>query len=104
MDADEEGSDREGEATAADGDAVSGMDEAVLYTVVRSAVEDAILGAVGSILLAGLALALAWAGVVVALGSSSVTSATLGAILVAVGGYVAARTLELVPPIGEWGE
>lgn len=105
MDGDPNGTSAQAEQTAAaDGGTVAGMGEAELYTVVREAVEDAILSAAGSILLAGLALSFAWAGVTVVLGSSGVTGATGGTVLVVAGVFLAARVLNLVPPISEWGE
>lgn len=81
-----------------------GMDEELLYAVVREAVEDAVVGVVVRIALAGVVLALAWPLVVVAFESGGVASATGGTILAVVVVFLVVRVLGLVPPFSEWGE
>ena len=81
------------------------LDEGALYVVIRKAVEDAILGAIGTLLLVGLALVLVWVGAAMAISSgtrSGVLPAVVGVAIVLVGLYVAAATLEVIPPIREW--
>lgn len=106
-------SDRSGEGTAdsgpvTDGGATAGMDEAVLYTVVRKAVEDAILGVIGTVLLVGIAFVIAYVGLLGVLASAGstgggLTGVAVGVVLIAIGLYLAGATLELIPPIREWG-
>ncbi|MCU4800341.1 hypothetical protein OB920_08150 [Halobacteria archaeon HArc-gm2] len=91
-----------------DGGAAAGIDEAALYTVVRKAVEDAILGVIGTVLLVGVAFVIAYVGLLGVLASAGSTGAGLagvavGVALIAIGLYLAAATLELIPPIREWG-
>ena len=81
------------------------LDEGALYVVVRKAVEDAILGVIGTLLLVGLALVLVWVGVAMALSSdptAGVVPLVAGVAIALVGLYVAAATLEVIPPIREW--
>ncbi|SFR90368.1 hypothetical protein SAMN05216559_0784 [Halomicrobium zhouii] len=92
----------------ADGGAAAEIDEAVLYTVVRKAVEDAILGVIGTVLLVGVAFVIAYVGLLGVVASAGSTGAGLAGVavsvaLIAVGLYLAAATLELIPPIREWG-
>lgn len=90
------------DAGRADASAPAGIDDATLYVIVRKAVEDAILGAVGTLLLVGVSFVLVWVGVTVALETGSPVTAALGTVGALVGLYVAAATLELVPSIREW--
>ena len=81
------------------------VDEGALYVVVRKAVEDAVLGVIGTLLLVGLALVLIWIGGAMALGSGREMGPVpilLGTAIALVGLYVAAATLEVIPPIREW--
>lgn len=80
------------------------IDEGALYLVVRTAVEDAVLGVVGTLLLVGVALVLVWVGgaIVVSGGLGQPLATLLGLAIAAVGLYFAAATLELIPPIREW--
>ena len=80
------------------------IDEGALYVVVRRAVEDAVLGVVGTLLLVGVALVLVWVGGAMAVNAGGrqpvATVAGLGIALV--GLYIAAASLEVIPPIREW--
>jgi hypothetical protein len=79
-----------------------GFDEAALHAVVRDAVEDAILGVIGTVLLVGVAAVLVVAGVQIATLTPSPAGAVVG-VAVAVGGlYLAAATLGVVPPVRDW--
>ena len=80
----------------------AGFDEAALYGVVRKAVEDAILGVIGTLLLLGVAVVILWTGVAVAVQSTGPVGAALGAAAVLFGLYLAAATLEVIPPAREW--
>lgn len=96
------GSNEEDGQRVVDGGTVTTMDEGVLYTVVRKAVEDAILGVIGMLLLVGIAFVLVSMGGGLLLESAGVGSATFGAILLVSGLYLAAATLGIIPPIREW--
>lgn len=78
-----------------------GFDEAALYTVVRDAVKDALLDVIGTVLLVGISFVLVVAGVQSML-SSSLATVALGTGITAIGGYIAAATLEIIPPIRNW--
>lgn len=79
-----------------------GFDEAALYAVVRKAVEDAILGAIGTLLLVGVSFLIVWVGVTVVVSTQNLPGAALGVLAILVGGYLAAATLEVIPPAREW--
>jgi hypothetical protein len=79
-----------------------GFDEAALYTVVRDAVKDALLDVIGTVLLLGIAFVLVVAGAQAVFSSLSLEAAALGIGVTAAGVYLAATTLEVVPPLGEW--
>ncbi|NHN58182.1 MULTISPECIES: hypothetical protein [Halorussus] len=83
-------------------DGGAGFDEAALYGVVRKAVEDAILGVIGTLLLLGVAAVVLWTGVAVAMQSTGPTGTALGGAAVLFGLYLAAATLEIIPPAREW--
>lgn len=81
------------------------LDEGALYVVVRNAVEDALLGVIGTLLLVGVALVLVWVGGAIALGSSGRTGVlplVLGGAVALVGLYLAAATLRVIPPVRQW--
>lgn len=81
-----------------------GFDEAVLYRVVRDAVEDAILGAVGTIMLTGVGLVVVWIGLgfAAAAGSANLLWAAVGILVALFGLYLAAASLRVVPPASTW--
>lgn len=79
-----------------------GVDEVVLYGVVRKAVEDAILSVIGTLLLLGVAFVLVLVGFSTAARLETAMGVGLGAVAVLLGAYLAASTLELIPPIREW--
>ncbi|UPV73427.1 hypothetical protein M0R89_12845 [Halorussus limi] len=94
---------RDPEETAEpDGGEEIGFDEAALHGVVRDAVEDAILGVIGTVLLTGVALVVTWTGIMLATQSVSVAGTGLGIVVTAFGLYVGAATLGVVPPAREW--
>ena len=83
----------------------TGFDEQALYRVVRSAVEDAILGVLGTLLLLGIAAFFAWLGgaMLVSAASTGVTpNLGFGILFLSFGLYLGAATLDLVPSFGEW--
>lgn len=84
------------------GRADPGIDEDRLYRIVHDAVEDAVLGAVGTILLVGVAFVLVWTGVAVVLQNESPAGAVLGGSAIVVGVYLAAASLKVIPPAREW--
>jgi hypothetical protein len=85
-----------------DGGSSTGFDEAALYAVIRAAVKDALLDVLGTVLLVGVAFVLVVGGAQALVGSASTTGMVLGAVAVAVGLYLAAATLEVIPPIRDW--
>lgn len=78
-----------------------GFDPDALYRVVRAATKDALLDVIGTVLLLGVATVLVAAGVGGLL-SGTVPAVAVGTVLVLVGLYMAAATLEIIPPIREW--
>ncbi|WP_243700384.1 hypothetical protein [Halorussus pelagicus] len=89
-------------APETDGGRDVGFDEAALYGVVRTAVEDAILGVIGTLLLVGVALVITWTGILLATQSVSAAATGFGVVAVAFGLYLGAATLGVVPPAREW--
>jgi len=79
-----------------------GFDETALYTVVRDAVKDALLDVIGTVLLLGIAFVLVIAGIQAVFSSISLATVAIGIGVLAVGVYLAAATLEIIPPIREW--
>jgi len=79
-----------------------GFDEAALYTVVRDAVKDALLDVIGTVLLVGIAFVLVIAGIQAVFSSMSFGTVAVGIGVTAVGIYLAAATLEIIPPIRDW--
>lgn len=98
--------DRDPENTAeraqSDGGDEVGFDEGAMYVVVRKAVEDAILGVIGTLLLVGVAFALGWIGIAIAGGAESPHGTAVGVIVGLIGIYIGAATLGIIPPLGEW--
>ena len=93
---------RDSSELCSDGGTDPGFDEARLYNVVRAAMKDAMLDVIGTLLLVGLSFALVAMGGQVLLQADAVTSGAVGGVLVLVGLYIAAATLELIPPVREW--
>lgn len=84
------------------GGASSALNEEMLYRVVRKAVKDALLDVIGTVLLVGVAFVLAVAGSQAMIWSTSILETVISSILLLVGLYIAAATLELIPPIRRW--
>lgn len=84
-----------------DGGPDTGLDEQALYVVVRKAVEDAIVGAVGTLLLVGVGVWLVWFGAVVAVSGGSPVAVAAGIAVAVIGFGLAARALDVLPPIDE---
>lgn len=80
----------------------TGFDEAALYTVVRDAVKDALLDVIGTLLLLGIAFVLVIVGIQAVFSSISLGTVAVGIGVAAFGVYLAAATLEIIPPIREW--
>jgi hypothetical protein len=85
-----------------DGGIAPGIDEAALFRLIRDAVKDALLDVIGTLLLLGLASVLVLVGVQLFFSSLSQLGVAIGGVLVIVGLYLAAATLEIVPPIRDW--
>jgi hypothetical protein len=92
--------------TASDGGTDLGFDPDALYRVVRTAVKDALLDVIGTLLLLGVALVLVVAGGQLLVGGmSGATSGVMvgvGAVVALFGLSVAATALDLLPPVAEW--
>lgn len=85
-----------------DGGTDPGFDEAVMYTVIRAAMKDALLDVIGTVLLVGTAFVIVVAGGQALVDSESVPEAALAGLVALFGVYMAAATLEIVPPIRDW--
>jgi glycerol uptake facilitator-like aquaporin len=73
------------------------------YRLTYHAVRDALLDVVGTILLTVVAFALVWIGGAAALSQESGIAGTgLGLAIAAIGLYLAATTLDVVPPVQKW--
>jgi hypothetical protein len=96
-------SNTETRVTTDGGDAIDpGFDESVFYTVVRDAVTDALYDVIGTLLLLGIAFVLVVAGIQTVFSSMSLVTVAAGIGVAAVGVYLAAATLEIIPPIRAW--
>lgn len=78
------------------------FDEQALYRVVRSAVEDAILGVLGTLLLLAIAAFFVFIGFDMLRSTVSAASLGFGGVFIAFGLYLGAATLGLIPPLREW--
>lgn len=85
----------------------SDFDEEALYRTVRQAVQDAILDAVGVIVLVAVGGALAFVGASVLLRTATESGLSIpflaaGVWLLAIGFYVVGSTLGVVQPVRDW--
>lgn len=80
------------------------IDEELLYAIIREAVEDALLGVIGTLLLVGIGFVLIWVGVVALAspGDAGPLGRFVGVALISFGLYLAAATLRVIPPVREW--
>jgi hypothetical protein len=85
-----------------DGGVAPDIDEAALFRLIRDAVKDALLDVIGTLLLLGVASVLVLIGVQLYLSSMSGLGAALGGVIVVAGLYLAAATLEIIPPLRDW--
>lgn len=92
----------EGDTPASDGGVPAGIDEDELYEIVHDAVEDAILGVVGTLLLLGIGFVFLTAGVSAALGATSTAAFGIGLTVFVVGFVIFVTTLRGVLPMSEW--
>ncbi|WP_336336800.1 hypothetical protein [Haloarcula brevis] len=98
--ADDDPSDTSTDPPATDGSATA-LSEEELYAVVRVAAEDAVLGALGTLMLVGIGVVLASWGTALLL-SAKPLSAAIGVVLVLFGAYLALSSLRIIPPVREW--
>ncbi len=79
------------------------IDRAELYLIINRAVEDAILGALGTLLLVVVSLVLVWFGIMITISASdaSVLGALGGALVTLVGLYFAGTALDLIPSLSD---
>lgn len=82
--------------------ATTTLSEEELRRLISDAVEDAILGAIGTVLLMAIGLVFVAVGAVTAVEGSTTTEWLLGAAFLLFGGYVAARAVRLLPPLRAW--
>ncbi|GGO01245.1 MULTISPECIES: hypothetical protein [Haloarcula] len=76
--------------------------DAELYRIVRLATEDAILGAIGTVLLSGVGVVLFLVGVSAFFGADGFGAMGLS-VAIALGGlYLTAATLGVIPPARDW--
>ena len=85
----------------ATGGSVAQLSEEELYAVVRVATEDAVLGALGTLMLVGIGIVLASWGATLLL-SATPLPAAIGVVLVLFGAYLALSSLRMIPPVREW--
>lgn len=85
---------------ATDG-SVAQLTEDELYAVVRVAAEDAVLGALGTLLLVGIGVVLVAWGTTLLLSATPIPAA-IGLIFVLFGAYLALSSLRVIPPVREW--
>jgi hypothetical protein len=91
-----------GSAEEPDGGRDVDFDEQVLYLVVRKAVEDAIIGVLGTLSLLVVAFVVVWIGATFAVSGQSTVGLVAGIAVVVFGFYLAAVALELVSPVWDW--
>jgi len=89
------------DAPQATGGSVAQLSEEELYAVVRVATEDAVLGALGTLMLVGIGIVLASWGAALLL-SATPLPAAVGVVLVLFGAYLALSSLRVIPPVREW--
>ena len=77
------------------------LDEQTLYWVIRNAVEDAILGVLGTLLLLAIAGFFAWLGWLFLLGGSR-SELAFGVLFFGFGLYLGGATLGLIPTVRQW--
>ncbi|WP_436929446.1 hypothetical protein [Halosimplex halobium] len=85
-----------------DGGSAADIDEERLYEIVHDAVEDAILGVVGTLLLLGVGVVLLSSGVTAVLGATSPAMSGLGVVVFLFGLGAVFEGLRGVLPVGRW--
>ncbi|AUG48245.1 hypothetical protein BVU17_12200 [Haloarcula taiwanensis] len=98
--ADDDSADTPAHPRATDG-SVATLSEEELYAIVRVATEDAVLGALGTLMLVGIGIVLAAWGAAL-LRSATPLPAAIGVVLVLFGAYLALSSLRMIPPVREW--
>lgn len=73
-----------------------------LYTVIRKAIEDAMLHVLGTLVLVGIATILVLAGGYVFLAGTDPAGALGGIALILIGFYIGGVSLDVVPPVDDW--
>lgn len=86
--------------SSSDDDSVAALSEQELYHLVHRATRDAVLDAVGTVLLTGLGLVLVLAGGSAAIGALTIGAAVFGALLALAGAALALWALDLLPSPG----
>ena len=79
-----------------------GFDEDRLYEVVAQAVEDAVISAIWTVIMVGIAVALVWVGIAVVVANPTPLGLIFGAITILAGFYVAGTRLDVIAPVRSW--
>ncbi|WP_436911436.1 hypothetical protein [Halosimplex marinum] len=92
----------DGSGPAISGGSAAEIDEERLYEIVHDAVEDAVLGVVGTLLLLGVGVVLLSSGVTAVLGATSPAMSGLGVVVFLFGLGALFEGLRGVLPVGRW--
>ena len=98
--ADDDPVDTSTDPPATDG-TVAALSEEELYAIVRVAAEDAVLGALGTLMLVGIGIVLIATGVSALLADVTLISLLVSAVFIVFGGYLIASNLGVIPPARE---
>jgi len=93
-------------ADAADPRATDGrvaqLSEEELYAIVRVAAEDAVLGALGTLMLVGIGLVLIATGASALLTAVTPVTVLVSVVVIGFGTYLVASSFGVIPPAREW--
>lgn len=79
-----------------------GMDADEFYTVLRKAIEDAMLNVLGTLVLVGIGFVFVWVGAQMFFAGPDPTGAIAGAVIILIGFYLAAVSLGVIRPVQTW--
>ncbi|EMA33593.1 hypothetical protein [Haloarcula japonica] len=94
-------SDTSTDPPATDGSAAA-LSEEELYAIVRVAAEDAVLGALGTLMLVGIGIVLIATGASTLLADVTPVSLLVSVVFIGFGVYLTASSLGVIPPAREW--
>ncbi|NLV13600.1 hypothetical protein [Haloarcula argentinensis] len=87
--------------TSTDG-SVAALSEEELYAIVRIAAEDAVLGALGTLMLVGIGIVLIATGASALLANVTPATVLVSVVLIGFGVYLTTSSLGVIPPAREW--